>query len=92
MEEKEKFKNLSVEPDTKILSESYFKVGEYDAKGEVWIWDGIMALSLIFLRDDVEHFSKDELLKIVRSEVPIGDDYTFTDTGEYLLFNYGFKY
>jgi len=92
MTAQEKFKNLTIEEDTKMLSEAFFKLGEYDAKAEIWVWDGITASSIIFYKSDVRNFTEDELVNLIREKIPMGDDYTFTDNGEYIFFNYGFEY
>ena len=45
---REKFKDRSIEPDTKILSERHLNHDGYDVLVEEWFWDGITANSLIF--------------------------------------------
>lgn len=87
-----KFQNVMLDKDTKIISAKYIKIGEFDAKIEKWFWEGIDAKSLIFLKADVKHLSNQELINIIRQETAIESNFTFKDTGEYLFFNYDFKY
>ncbi len=87
---KEKFKNVPIEKDTKILSIGYMKVGEYDARIERWFWEGVHAFSMIFLKTDVEHISTSNLIDLIRQKTGIIDEFEFSDSGEYLFFSYGF--
>ena len=49
-----KFENIPVEEDTKILMSSPMRWGELDIVYQKWSWEGITAESIIFLNDDVK--------------------------------------
>ena len=86
----EKFKDISVDPDTKIIEEKFVKIGKYDAKFEHWLWDGIYASSLIFVKSDVEHTTKEEIMDLIRKHTKEEGDITFSGKGKYWFFNYNF--
>ena len=84
-----KFENIPVEEDTKILFSSPMKWGELDIVYEKWYWEGINAESVIFLTEDVKELSDEALEADVRdgplvkstSQVTIKrlDKYTFVN-------------
>ena len=94
----DKFKNIPVDKETKIIMESPMKWGELDIVYQKWYWDGITAESIIFLSDDVKDMDDEALEKDVRdgplvqgdSKVTIsrGDEYT---GDEYTFVNFNFK-
>ncbi len=49
-----KFENIPVEEDTKILMSSPMRWGELDIVYQKWNWEGITAESIIFLTEDVK--------------------------------------
>ncbi len=85
----DKFKNLTVEKDTKIMMSSPMKWGELDIVYQKWSWEGITAESIIFLSEDVKEMDDEALEDDVRdgplvsedSKVTIsrGDEYTFVN-------------
>ena len=86
---RDKFKNIPVEKDTKIIMSSPMKWGEFDIVYQKWSWDGITAESIIFLSEDVKEMDDEALEDDVRdgplvredSRVTIsrGDEYTFVN-------------
>ena len=85
----EKFKNIPVEVDTKILISSPMRWGELDIVYQKWNWEGITAESIIFLSDDLKEMDDKALEDDVRvgplvrkdSQVTIkrGDKFTFVN-------------
>jgi len=84
----EKFKNIPVDDDTKIIFESTMKFEENDILYQKWFWDGIYGESIIFIADDVKHLNDDKLKKYVamsdmvenKDKVTVGqrrDEYVF---------------
>lgn len=69
-----KFKNVRVEPDTKILFQVDAKFGEYPVRYQKWYWDGIIAESLIFDENDIAAFTDQGLESEVRSSPLIKSD------------------
>jgi len=62
----DKFKNVPVEEDTRILFRDEAKLGDYGVLYEMWSWEGISAESLIFVNDDVADLTDEELEQEVR--------------------------
>jgi hypothetical protein len=62
----DKFKNVPVEEDTRILFRNEAKFGDYDVLYEMWSWEGISAESIIFASDDISGLTDDELEQEVR--------------------------
>jgi len=62
----DKFKNVPVEEDTRILFRNEAKLGDYDVLSEMWSWEGISAESIIFASDDISALTDEELEQEVR--------------------------
>jgi hypothetical protein len=60
-----KFKNIPIEPDTKILFQNETNLCGYPVRYEIWSWDGYRAESFIFSNDDVSGQSDKEIDKLV---------------------------
>jgi hypothetical protein len=84
-----KFENIQVEVDTKILMSSLMRWGELDIVYQKWNWDGITAESIIFMSDDVKEMSDEALENDVKdgplvwtgSQITMkrGDKFTFVN-------------
>lgn len=61
-----KFANIPVDLDTRIIEQEEVKVGDYDACYQKWSWDGIVAESLIFGSSEVAQLDDDALKMLVR--------------------------
>lgn len=61
----EKFKNVSVEVDTKIITQIECKIADYAALYQTWVWDGIFGESIIFTKEDVAHLNDEEVKQLV---------------------------
>ena len=57
----DKFKEVPIEKDTKIIFRNEMKFGKHDVLYEMWIWDGSTAESVIFASKDVIELTDDEL-------------------------------
>jgi len=62
-----KFKNVPVEEDTRILSQKVVQLNGIDALYQSWAWDGIRASSLIFSEEDVSTMENDAILDMVKA-------------------------
>ena len=61
-----KFKNVPVEEDTRILFRQEAEFGTYEVLYEMWSWEGISAESSIFVNDDISNQTDEELEQEVR--------------------------
>jgi hypothetical protein len=61
----QKFSNIPIEPDTRILFQNVTSLGGYPVRYEIWSWDGYRAESFIFSNDDVSALSDKELERMV---------------------------
>ena len=62
-----KFDTVPVESDTKILSQTISKFGDYDVLYQKWFWSGITSESLIFANNDIAELSHEQLEQDVRA-------------------------
>jgi hypothetical protein len=62
----DKFKNVPVEGDTRILFRQEAEFGTYEVLYEMWSWEGISAESIIFASDDISDLTDEELEQEVR--------------------------
>ena len=62
----QKFDDVPVDNDTRILFRYPAKLGKYDILYEMWSWEGIKAESNIFATDDVSDLTDEEVEKEVR--------------------------
>ena len=74
----DKFKNVPVEEDTKILFRNEAKFGKYEVLYEMWSWEGISAESIIFESDDISDLTDEELEQEVRKSPLVKNDSAVT--------------
>lgn len=89
------FANLPIDPDTRIIANQSIEVEGRPARVQVWVWDGISAMSLIFLSEDVAGLNDDQLRDLaIASGLPeAGSQFTFSrDSGDYCFVNFNFSY
>ncbi len=80
----EKFKNIPVDEDTRIISREQIKIGDYDVIHEKWFWDGIYADSYVFFNEDIKDLSEEDVLTLTYQKKPFAtykklDTYTFVN-------------
>ncbi len=63
----DRFKNVPLDNETKILSEHIVELGNYEALFQVWSWDGHIAQSIIFTETEAEKLSDDVIEKLIRT-------------------------
>ena len=93
MRDIEDFKGVKVEPDTTILFTELVERNGVTAKFELWYWDHIHGSSLIFLNEDIEKLTKDEIYDLC-SQFITGfnrKDSTLNKSGQYYFVNFGFS-
>ena len=88
----DKFDNIPVEKDTRILFSSPMKFDPFDIVYQKWSWEGITAESIIFMSEDVAEMSDEELEQMVQSSPIVTDDLGVTiSRGEvYTFVNFNF--
>ena len=86
----EKFKDIPVEKDTRIIMSLEAKIADYDVVYQKWYWSGIHAESVIFFNEDIAALSdaqiKDEVAQCTalvkeNSQLTLkkGEKYTFVN-------------
>ena len=85
----EKFKNIPVDDDTRIISREQIKVGDCDVIHEKWFWDGVYAESYVFFNEDIKDLSKEEVLALANKE---GTTYKKLDRYTFVNFNFEVPY
>ncbi len=88
-----KFHDIPVEEDTKMLFHSQMKFGDLDIVYEQWYWDGIYGESIIFLNEDVKNKSEEDLrVEVAKSEMVEDENNMTTSRGrKYTFINFNFK-
>lgn len=61
-----KFNNVPIGADTRIILQTESKIGGHDALYQKWVWDGIVAESIIFDNKDVIKLTRGEIETEVR--------------------------
>jgi len=94
MRDIEDFKDLKIDSDTKILYSELVERNNITAKFELWYWDHINGSSLIFVNEDIEKFTEDELYEICSLYSPGFNKKgsTLKKGNKYCFVNYGFSY
>jgi len=68
------------------------KIGAYDALYQAWIWDGISAKSIIFLKNDIENLDEKEIIKLVKdSKFYNTGKVTYSKGDEFIFVNFHFE-
>lgn len=86
----EKFANVPVEVDTKVLSRTPITFGSYEAIHEKWKWvlEGVSAESIILLEADISAVSDDELKQKLRDSGLMKPDSQITIARERVGFTF----
>ena len=89
------FINVPKEKDTRIIEQEEIIINDIPALKQHWSWDGIIADSLIFNSNDVEHLSDDNSLQSFineHSDVKVMGSVTFKrNSNGYCFVNYNFE-
>jgi len=88
-----KFENIPVEEDTKILMSSPMRWGDLDIVYQKWNWEGIVAESIIFLSDDVKEMDDEALEADVRSSplIHVDSQVTIKRVEKFTFVNFNFE-
>lgn len=62
----DKFANIPLDNDTKIISSLQVKFGELDCVYQTWSYDSIIGSSVIFASEDVQAYSEKELKDMLK--------------------------
>jgi hypothetical protein len=90
---KEKFKDIPVEEDTKIILRFETKIEDYEVVYEKWYWDGIYAESIIFFNDDVAELNEEQIKnQVTQNTVLLKDNsqMTFKRLEKHTFVNFNF--
>lgn len=90
----EKFKEVPLEIDTKVVSQFETKFDGYDVLFQRWYWDGIFAESIIFDSTDVSNLNDDEIKRKIKSSelnrLDSGITFNRSDSG-FTFVNFNFE-
>ncbi len=88
-----KFKDIPLDPETKILSREEGRFLNFDCVFEKWVSDGIYGDSLIFFKADFAGIGSDEIIKKLSNskDIEINDKCTISEKGDFLFINYKFE-
>lgn len=86
------FKNVPIDPDTRIINQHGVEVEGIPALIQQWSWEGFIAESIIFLNADVAHLDESELFDLVRRSCLVNDDRFTVSRSEsgFTFVNYNF--
>lgn len=93
MDKNKKLLQRPIEKDTTILNESLVLFEDIPALMELWSWAGITATTVIFLKQDFEDKSEDQMIDFVFKNIqaPRDPKTTFKIVGDYIYINFNFK-
>ncbi|MBT4732395.1 hypothetical protein HOB87_10565 [Candidatus Woesearchaeota archaeon] len=89
-----KFENVPVEEDTKIILRQEMSLGKYSVLYEYWSWDGIMAHSVIFVESDLGDCSDSEIEDLIRATSLLKDkdsEITMKHVKGFVFVNFNFE-
>ena len=84
----EKFKNIPVDDDTRIISREQIKVGKYDAIHEKWFWEGVYAESYVFFNEDIKGLIEEDILSLTSQKKQFS---TYKKLDRYTFVNFNFE-
>ena len=91
----DKFKNVPIDDDTRILFQAVKKLDEYEVLYQQWSWDGYKGESIIFSDDDIKDLSENEIKEIVKTSSVLKDkesNLSFSQSGSgYTFVNFNFE-
>ncbi len=89
----DKFKDIPVEEDTRIITSVEAKIEDYDVVYQKWHWDGITAESVIFFNDDVADLTEEQIkheVALCTALVKEDSQLTFKKGDKYTFVNFNF--
>ena len=89
----EKFTNVPMDPDTRIISQSLMTIDGVDAVHQEWDWEGVFGESLIFVTKEVRGLGDAGLKQLARASSLVQDGSDFTikkDPLGYTFVNFNF--
>jgi hypothetical protein len=89
-----RFKNVPVEEDTKIILRQEVSLGKYSVLYEFWSWDGITAHSVIFVESDLGACTDYEVEDLIRATTLLKDkdsEITIKHTKGFVFVNFNFE-
>lgn len=87
------FDKLPNDPNTKTRIRTVSRFGKFDVCYEEWIWDGIIGESLIFLHEDIAHWSDERIkMEMLESTLAYRDhEITVSRKPPYIFVSFNFK-
>lgn len=87
------FKSIPVDPDTVFKKREQIVIGQLECIHEVWYWEGIDGETLIFKTKDVQAWSEQQLMELVRTYpgYTLYSGYTMKRGEIFTFVNYNFE-
>lgn len=89
-----KFDSVPVDDNTKILAQVETKLCGYEILYQKWVWNGIIAESIIFTSDEISGLNDHDLENLVRKSPLVNQDTKITISkvdSQFTLVNFNFK-
>jgi hypothetical protein len=81
-----------IDPDTRIISCKYAKIGNYDVLIEEWSWEEVKASSVVFLESQIGELHDLQIMQLVRNHFNTDERMTISrDEVGYAFVSYRFK-
>ncbi len=77
-----KFENVPLDEGTIIKNSKVIEVGEFEALHQRWVWEGVVAESLIFVGTDVQELTDEGLVALANNSGLIQGESRTTITRE----------
>ena len=71
--EKDKFADVPMDPDTRIVSQSLGDIDDLDALYQQWNWEGVAGESLVFVSEEIRGLGDQALEELVRGSSLVED-------------------
>ncbi len=86
----DKFKDVPVEKETKVISRKIIKLDTLEAQHEKWRWDGITAQSIVFAEADIKDQTEEQLIILIKANIELAENADITisrDRNGFAFFN-----
>lgn len=86
-----KFKDVGLDEDTRLLGQKLVTVEGIEVLCQCWIWDGIKGWSAVFVTNEIQDKSDDELIALVKQIEVIETAVTIKRSEKWTFVNFNFS-